>query len=152
MKKRAIQISLLEDDYLQSSAIGQDLEKGFLGVQVNLYETESEFRRNATAAAKANLAILDICVMWAFPNSLVRRPRPQEVIDGGFFFGGIRCAKKLQEKNPQIPIILYTILGKRLVKKMLREEGVKVAAVVNKCGDPKCKRLCAAVRQVLGRS
>lgn len=103
-------IVLLEDDYLQANWIVTALEKHF-NAAVRVVRTELEFREllPELAASPPDVAVLDAIVRWTNPAPDMREP--SEDAREGPKRAGLRCASFLLKHCPNIPVILYTVLG-----------------------------------------
>ena len=112
-----MKIVLLEDDHLQSEAIEKGLLHEFRSAEIRMLSTESEFysyldelAANPTMSVP-DIAIIDAMVRWENPSEHLRKP-PKEVSQEGFHRAGVRCVKKLldRQKTEGIGVILYSIL------------------------------------------
>lgn len=102
-------ILLLEDDHLQAHWIRSELKREF-DATVRVVRTELEFRDvlPELAAGPPDVAILDVIVRWTDPA-----PDMADATGGaeaGPSRAGVRCACLLNERCPDVPIILYTVL------------------------------------------
>jgi len=105
-------ILLVEDDYLQADAVLPVLRKEFPDIRVDIIKTEQEFRQRLEEilAAPPDLVIMDVMIRWTKPSPKFDPP-PSDVTEGGRFRAGLRCERLLAERNPEIPVILYSVLG-----------------------------------------
>jgi CheY-like chemotaxis protein len=108
-----MKILLVEDDYLQEEAIVVAIRKEFPQIQVEILNTELEFRQalDRIAAEPPDLIILDVMMRWTDPSPEMV-PQPDEVKEGKYYRAGIRCEKLLRTRpeTKRIPVIFYSIL------------------------------------------
>lgn len=106
-------IILVEDDHLQAEWAKSILEKAFGSVLIKRISTESEFYANLETFENSppDLFVIDVMLRWTDPRPNMQPP-PEEVVKDGFYRAGLRCERKLseREKTRSIPVILYTVL------------------------------------------
>jgi len=104
---------VVEDDHLQEAPLQDYLTSVFPDSTVETISTEEDFRL-AMPAMRANipdLVVLDVMLRWSFPRPNPPKP-PKDVLSGGYYRAGLRCAQLLQEDAllRDVPVVLYTIL------------------------------------------
>jgi CheY-like chemotaxis protein len=117
MKRRPIQILLVDDDHIHLEKIAQTLHSAFRGGNVELsmseIQTESHFRARLDSFRDQppDVVVMDIMLRWADPAEEIPDP-PEEVTRDGFYNAGVRCLRLLGEASQtrQVPVVLYTVL------------------------------------------
>jgi CheY-like chemotaxis protein len=108
-------ILVVEDDHLQEGPLVDQIKDAYPDGRVKSIYTEYEFRDFLTKLRREtpDLVIMDVMLRWADPKPGNAHP-PQEVLDGGFYRAGLRCAELIagDDKLQAVPVILYTILEK----------------------------------------
>ncbi len=106
-------IVVVEDDHLQAEPLAEHLECEFGAVSIRTLRTESEFRGALPAfrTDRPDLVVMDVMLQWTKPSPNQPVP-PPDVVEGGYFRAGLRCAQLLldDERLRGVPVILYTIL------------------------------------------
>lgn len=117
-----MRVVLLEDDPRQAE-YHSDLIRGWDpngAIEVEVVATESRFRERLDSGAWEGEArpgawILDVMVPWETPRPGMKAP-PSDVVTGGYFRAGIRCAHLLRKRFPadsRPAIVLLTVLDRR---------------------------------------
>jgi len=117
----ALRVVLLEDDPHQAEYHADqirmwDPEGGF---NAEVVPTESQFRERLErgdwdGAGQPDAWILDVMVPWATPSPRMPPP-PPDVVDGGYFRAGIRCAQMVRVRfrsEPKPAIAFLTVLDR----------------------------------------
>ena len=107
-------VLVIEDDSVQANTLARRIQERFPGVKVKIINTESNFHKQLPSLnpAEIRVAVVDMMLRWADPAPEMEMP-PQEIIDEGFFVGGLRCRKALVARG--IPTIIYTVLDRESV-------------------------------------
>jgi DNA-binding NarL/FixJ family response regulator len=142
-----MRIVILEDDHLQAETITQQLQKAFPDSTIDLISTEAEFHSSVDRIVKErpDVVILDVMVRWTDPSP-DRPVMPKEVADNGHYRAGLRCQYLLAERDPTIPVILYTILEEQDLEKELSHLKGKVLHLPK---SPNLEELTSAVVKVV---
>ena len=109
-------ILLIEDDPQESSGMKTAIERHFTGFEVQIVETEHEFRQTLAGLGEDcpwSLVISEAMITWAFADPDQPEP-PPEVKLGTFKQGGTRCWSEFRRKFPRgdIPWVYFTVLNK----------------------------------------
>lgn len=117
-------VLIIEDDSIQARRLSELIRERFPAFEPELIATESEFltKLEDFATSTHALAIVDMMLRWADPSAEMPMP-PQEIIDEGFFRGGMRCRQALIEKG--IPTIIYTVLDQANIAGLPAEDYVR---------------------------
>jgi hypothetical protein len=147
-----MKIVSLEDDEPFWDLLQEALNEAFPGADVAWIHTESGFRREMKnfVANPADIFLLDVMVKWADASENMP-PAPKEVVEQGYYRAGLRCRKLLLE-NPatkKVPVILFTVLERRDIEKVVSELPANTA-FVGKSGD--FRELIATINTLSGRS
>ena len=107
-------VLVIEDDSVQANTLARRIQERFPGVKVKIINTESNFHKQLPSLnpAEVRVAVVDMMLRWADPAPEMEMPS-QEIIDEGFFVGGLRCRKALVARG--IPAIIYTVLDRESV-------------------------------------
>lgn len=113
---KRLKVLIVEDDRRQYDMLVQELNAYFHGLgSYDLIETEHDFLHNMDQIVSdpPDLVLVDVMLPWTRPTKKMPEP-PEEVKRERFFRAGVRCVKRLRERQEtqNIPIILYTILGR----------------------------------------
>ena len=116
-----MRVLLIEDDSIQAKRLASVIQKKF-GVAVDRIATELEFQQKLPEIQDGfyAVALVDMMLRWTDPSPDMVPP-PQEVINEGFFYGGLRCRKALLAKN--IESIIFTVFGSDTLPE-LKNEGI----------------------------
>ena len=138
-----MRILLLEDNSIHADTIREELSKSLpKPIEVVHVQTESDFRAWIATAAdwRPDVANLDVMVPWARPAP--NMPGPPEDMGGGadgkdvFFTGGVRCLQALRAQMPDLPVIIYSVLGRAEVASYLKtEQPTEHIRILSKDGD-----------------
>jgi hypothetical protein len=115
MRDRVI---LVEDDPEQSASIKAAVRARYRNAEVEILETEGELYRRVASlppgGGDLRMVICDVMLPWAYPDRGSPKP-PQEVVEGTFRKAGVRCWRKLRQRQDlrDIPWIYFTILDER---------------------------------------
>jgi DNA-binding NarL/FixJ family response regulator len=108
-----IRILHVEDDPCEAEHVRQTLEKEFTsrGVTIQRVCTELQFRTMLDEIVQnpPTLVLMDIMLRWCDPAPDLKEP-PADVRSGGYDRAGLRCQRLLWAKNPNIPVIFFTVL------------------------------------------
>ncbi len=117
----ALRVVLLEDDPLQAEDHADKIRQWHPegGFDPEVVPTESQFRARLErgdwdGAGQPDAFILDVMVPWAAPSPRMPPP-PPDVVDGGYFRAGIRCAQMVRghfSSEPRPAIALLTVLDR----------------------------------------
>ncbi|HEU0087733.1 MAG TPA: hypothetical protein VFQ77_08795 [Pseudonocardiaceae bacterium] len=106
-------IVIVEDDHLQEGPLKEYLSDAIADADIETLCTEQEFRQRLPALRERvpDLVVLDVMLRWTFPTPDALPP-PQDVVAGGYYRAGLRCARLLADdpKLGAVPVVLYTIL------------------------------------------
>jgi hypothetical protein len=111
-------VVLVEDDHLQSEYIRDLIESASL--EVEPVSTESDFRQGLFGGTwdppeSPTAFVIDVMLRWSNPRHNMPVP-PIDVIDGGSFRAGLRCARLIREhfRQPgEVPhIAILTVLNR----------------------------------------
>jgi CheY-like chemotaxis protein len=114
-----MKILLVEDDYLEEDLLRRILTAWPFKIrdeEIVTIATEEEFRKRIEGIARSprppELAIIDVMIRWTDPRpgDLDMAQIPLAVQHEGPYRAGLRCAEMLDDLNPHIPILFYTIL------------------------------------------
>ena len=104
---------VVEDDHMQREPLEGRLRETFPGARVDALVSESEFRAALPELRRQvpDLVVMDVMVRWEIPRQGMSEP-PPDVLAGGYFRAGLRCAQLLHDDPAlrPVPVILYTIL------------------------------------------
>ncbi|MSQ48187.1 MAG: response regulator [Deltaproteobacteria bacterium] len=117
-----MKILLVEDDTLQAERIRELLEKRFRHVDVIRDEREFCSRLDELVANPPDVAVIDVMLPWGRYDPQHALP-PREVQEGGYQRAGIRCVKRLlqREETRNITIIIYSMLEREDLTRELEE-------------------------------
>ncbi len=105
---------MVEDDHLQKGPISDRLSEAFADAEIDLIDTEERFRERLIQfrSALPDIIIMDVMLRWASPRPDVQAP--QDVLEGGYYRAGFRCAELLgmDPELARVPVVMYTILEK----------------------------------------
>jgi DNA-binding NarL/FixJ family response regulator len=110
-----MKVLLVEDDYLQEEAIREEIEARFPDATVETIYTESDFRAQlpSIVGAPPDVVLMDCMIRWTDPSpEMDRNLPPPDVRDGGIARAGLRCQQLLASHDPELPVILYTVLDR----------------------------------------
>lgn len=113
-------IYLIEDDPMQSESIVAALQKRFGKMKIELFETESEFRKSIPSFQnpefRSALVISDVMLPWAHPSPN-SPPLPEDVEKGTFRKAGVRCYQEFRkvESLRDTPWIFFTVLDDKSI-------------------------------------
>lgn len=129
-----MRIYIVEDDYLQSGWIFENVQQAFPRAEVIKINTEHEFVTRLDEIAKhpsETLIIMDAMLRWTDPAPVIP-PAPENVRQEGFYRSGLRCIALLnrREETKDIPVILYTVLEHEDLKDELRDLPPNVSHLV----------------------
>ena len=118
-------VLIVEDDRLQYDYLAGELRDHLYGtLEIDHIETEHEFYSciDQIAQNPPDLVLMDVMLRWTNPAPTMPEA-PPEVQRERFFRAGIRCVRRLREKEAtrHLPVILYTILGERDLEKDFEE-------------------------------
>jgi len=106
-------IIIVEDDHLQEGPLEEHLSRAVQGAELVTFSTEREFRNYFPQLRERvpDLVVMDVMLRWSDPEPDAPLP-PEEVVSGGYYRAGLRCAQLLaeDEKLRRVPVILHTIL------------------------------------------
>jgi CheY-like chemotaxis protein len=113
-----MRVLIVEDDHNEETLIRKLLGKQFKipDEEITTLSTEEEFCNGVESIAQSanppELVILDVMMRWTDPTvgEFDLAGVPATVRQEGPYRAGLRCAERLDELNPAIPILLYTIL------------------------------------------
>lgn len=130
-----LSIVLFEGDHIQAGWITNVLLEAFPGIDIRTARTEYSFYHWLNDVARGgvpNLVILAVQGRWADPGESLELKPSEDAIEGGFFQAGIRCAQRLLQVAPKVPIIFYTTLGHDRLPASIGDLGL----LVSKGGGP----------------
>jgi hypothetical protein len=115
-------VLIIEDDSIQARRLEALVQRFYPSASVDKIATESEFRAKLPDIHESAyaVALVDMMLRWTDPSPNMEPP-PPEIIDEGFFIGGLRCRKALLGKK--IPSIVFTV-HQRDSFPQLQDEGV----------------------------
>jgi hypothetical protein len=115
-------IVVVEDDYLQRDWISSLLKTELPRAKPELVRSEFEFRERLAhwRADPPTAFIIDVMLCWAQPSRSIPEP-PEDVAQDGFYTAGLRCQALLgaDEHLRQVPVLLYTVLDRADLEKIL---------------------------------
>jgi hypothetical protein len=116
-------VLIIEDDSIQSRRLEELIVRNYPDAVVDKISTEREFHRRfpEMSDCEYKVALVDMMLRWTDPSPRMEAP-PSEVVEQGFFVGGLRCRLKLREKN--IPSVIFTIHDRESFPQ-LQEQGVE---------------------------
>jgi hypothetical protein len=119
----ACKVLIIEDDSIQARRLEELIQRYYPGVAVDKISTELEFHRRLPEMTNSeyNVALVDMMLRWTDPSREMEKP-PSEIVEEGYFVGGLRCRRKLLEKN--IPSIIFTIHNAESFSQ-LQEKGIE---------------------------
>lgn len=117
-------IILVEDDEIQAKSIARKMRQAFRGHTVTVLTTEADFRAQfeALASNPPTIFVIDVMLRWTTPKPQMPE-RPEDVRREGPNRAGFRCKAMLTAdvRTKQIPVVLYTVLGKNDLRGELDE-------------------------------
>jgi CheY-like chemotaxis protein len=126
-------ILVVEDDHQQAKLIKERLESRFARSEVVVIKTEFEFRNRLAALLKnpPHLVIMDVMLRWTTAERDLPEA-PPEVVEQGFYRAGLRCRQLLASSpsTARVPVIFYTFLEPKDLKREIQEMSAKGAAPV----------------------
>lgn len=134
-----MKILLVEDDHLQADWLRERLQQKFRTAKIDLVRTEREFyvRLDKMTEDPPDVVIIDVMLPWEKPSPQ-QEPPPQEVREGGYQRAGIRCVRKLWQKEElqkKTAAILYSVLEANDLSRELAEFSSPIP-LVTKQPDP----------------
>jgi len=116
-------VLIIEDDSIQARRLEELVLRYYPGIAVDRISTELVFlqRFPAMRNSEYRVSLVDMMLRWTDPAPQMEPP-PREIVEEGFFVGGLRCRRKLLEK--QIPSIIFTVHNSESFPQ-LQEEGVE---------------------------
>jgi CheY-like chemotaxis protein len=114
-----MRILLVDDDYLEENLVRKILTDKTFKIpdeEIVTITTEAEFRERIPEIARSprppELVIMDVMIRWTDrkPGDIDMAQVPGAVGQEGPYRAGLRCAEMLDQLNPNIPILFYTIL------------------------------------------
>jgi CheY-like chemotaxis protein len=135
-------IVVVEDDHMQEGPLEEELALSFPGAVISTMRTESEFRARLGELRESvpELVILDVMLRWA-DSSPDAPPRPEDVVTGGHYRAGLRCARLMRQDDVlrDVPVLLLTILERSDLERIEADEppagAEPAAAYVRKSAD-----------------
>lgn len=102
-------ILVVEDDPRQVQSLTDAIAQAFPGCEIVVRNTESQLYEFVDSGPFDNCAVvvLDVMLPWAKPSPRIPSP-PPSVIKEGIFWAGRRCIRKIRERDPNKPIIVYS--------------------------------------------
>jgi CheY-like chemotaxis protein len=118
-----VKVLIIEDDSIQATRLESLIQSHFSGVSVDKVATELEFRKRLPGIADGayKVALVDMMLRWTDPSPDMEPPA-EDVIEEGFFVGGLRCRRALLAKN--IPSIVFTVLNSENLPKEYQDKGI----------------------------
>jgi len=118
-------ILLFEDRHNDAQAIQAALAKRYPAAEVIYIKTELEFRQRYEEEMEKgiDLAILDVMARWTDPAPDMQSAPTEVREDNGYQRAGFRCSGLLLAKNPNLPILLCTILPEDSRAEMRADDG-----------------------------
>jgi|HubBroStandDraft_1064217.scaffolds.fasta_scaffold113491_2 hypothetical protein len=116
-------VLIIEDDSIQARRLEELIVRNYPDAIVHKISTELEFHRRfpGISDSEYKVALVDMMLRWTDPSPQMEAP-PSDVVEQGFFVGGLRCRGKLMERS--IPSIIFTIHDRESFPQ-LQEEGVE---------------------------
>jgi DNA-binding NarL/FixJ family response regulator len=113
-------IVIVEDDHLQEGPLEQTLQRSFPESMISTVKTEHEFRSRMDAFRREppDVVVMDVMLRWTDPSPSMEQP-PSEVIAGGYYRAGLRCASLLEADRQlrNVPVIFYTVVERTALER-----------------------------------
>jgi CheY-like chemotaxis protein len=145
-----MKIIIVEDDYMQSSAIKSEILSKFSKIEVQVIDSELGFQSNFGEMLQnpPKIILMDVMLRWTKPSQNMTLP-PENIREEGFYKAGFRCHSLLKKQLilKDIPVIFYTVLDKDDIQSELDNiSGESMYIVKNKDVSPLIGKIGRLIR------